>query len=222
MTRSWTLSNNYIFDFEGWYYLPLDGGVFWNGSVHWTSLQRHPLLDFHSDSLYFNVDEEQLRRMPPMPPVPVGWFEKGRHSYFGESSGHLHYIHHIYKLESMISYLDVYEMEVDYSGWFLKFRVNLFNFSFPEFSILCVVRGGRELDEEEFYLVLKISDKVLRYNFKATTLKELPDVNSGRAWTVEPVPISPNMIYIPMFPKGLLDDDDDDDVHQYIESLSLV
>ncbi|PON51063.1 hypothetical protein PanWU01x14_219210 [Parasponia andersonii] len=69
-----------------------------------------------------------------------------------------------------MSYLDVHEMEMDYSGWFLKFRVDLFMLSeaYPDilfqdlflFSMVCVVRGEPE-EEAESCLVLKISGKVM-------------------------------------------------------------
>ncbi|PON92415.1 hypothetical protein TorRG33x02_117390 [Trema orientale] len=162
-------------------------GVFWNGSVHWISLW--------GVSLYFNVSEERLSSLP-MPPVPDGWNEDKKHMFSGESRGHLHFTRQIYHTQT--PHLDVYEMEMDYSGWFVKFRVNLSELLIASpkmikrnkfqpanlheyvFSVLCVVRG--ELDEES-YLVLKIRDKVKRYNFKTSTFHKLCQIEPSRPRT---------------------------------------
>ncbi|PON51055.1 hypothetical protein PanWU01x14_219130 [Parasponia andersonii] len=85
----------------------------------------------------------------------------------------------------------MYKTEMDYSGWFVKFRVDLSELliAYPKtikrnkfqpanlqeyvFSVLSIVRG--ELDEES-YLVLKIRDKVMRYNFKTSTFHKLCEI----------------------------------------------
>ena len=186
------------------------------GLLEWFYSLRN-LLNLSSNTLYFNVEEERLSPMPPMPLIPDDWIETKRHRYFGESSGHLHYIHHIYKLENMISYSDVYEMEVDYSGWFLKFHLDLLEFSIAVpniismnrgkfkdyvFSMLCFVRA--EVEEGESYLVMKIRNKIIRYNFKTRTCKEIFDIESDPA------------------PDIYFDSLDDPYVYPYIESLAFV
>ncbi|KAA8533899.1 hypothetical protein F0562_031416 [Nyssa sinensis] len=151
-------------------------GVYWNGAIHWISSWE--------DSLYFNVDEERLETML-MPLVPDGWDER-RFGYFGESRDHLHLVE-IYGPST--SRFNVYEMERDYSKWFVKFRVDLDPVStvFPEmirshlhpwdlryfsFVLLSLVRG--EKDEDSF-VVLHITGKAIRYNFVDTTFKKLCD-----------------------------------------------
>ncbi|GMN41043.1 hypothetical protein TIFTF001_010274 [Ficus carica] len=133
--------------------------------------------------------------------------------YYGESRVHLHLVDHIFDLQT--PRFDVLEMEMDYSGWFVKFRVDLSDIAsaFPvivrrefddgmkrhkyNFSVLCVVRS--EVDEES-YLVLQIPGKVIRYNFKNRTFFKLCDyvTDSSLPEIVGPV------------------------AHQYFESLALV
>ncbi|KAL7229417.1 hypothetical protein ACSBR2_008011 [Camellia fascicularis] len=153
-------------------------GVFWNGALHWVSISG-------GDSLYFNVDEERLETMP-MPPIPDGWEER-RLRYFRESRDHLHLIE-IYGPRT--TQFNVYEMERDYCGWFVKYRVdldaipNLFpvmirssldpsDLHYYQFVILGLI--GEESDEEPF-LVLHIPGKVIRYNFRDKSFRELFDV----------------------------------------------
>ena len=157
-------------------------GVFWDGAVHWISPW--------GPSLRFDVDEERMREMP-MPPVPHALEGIDRmFGYFGESRGRLHFVDNV--LEPGKSRLNVYEMERDCSGWFVKYTVDLSELSavFPEmilssepdaepspdeyhFSVFCVVRGEVE---EDSYLVVNIPEKILRYNFKSRTFCKLCDV----------------------------------------------
>ncbi|CAL5322917.1 unnamed protein product [Camellia sinensis] len=153
-------------------------GVFWNGALHWIST-------FGGDSLYFNVDEERLETMP-MPPIPDGWEER-RPRYFRESRDHLHLIE-IYGPRTM--QFNVYEMERDYCEWFVKYQVDLDAIPnvFPEmirssldpsdlhyyqFVILGLIR---EESDEESFLVLHIPGKVIRYNFRDKSFRELFEV----------------------------------------------
>lgn len=122
-------------------------GVFWNGAIHWLS-------DW-GDSLCFDVEEEQMRDIP----MPSGNDDVRLYRYFGESGHHLHLVE-VYGSENL--QFDVYEMERDHSGWFVKYRVDLnpVAAAFPEtvrgyvdpvdlpsyaFSILCVIH--EETDE---------------------------------------------------------------------------
>ncbi|KAJ0099785.1 hypothetical protein Patl1_20714 [Pistacia atlantica] len=121
-------------------------GVFWKGAIHWICPS--------GTCFYFNVDEEKLRDMP-MPPIPEEWDER-RRSSFGESGGHLHLIENYGPGGTVFNVL---EMERDYSGWFVKYKVDLF---------------GEENDEDS-YLVVQIPKKVIRYNFKDQTFKKIHD-----------------------------------------------
>ena len=175
--------------------------------------------------MYFNLEEEKLRPMP-LPLIPEDWDGERTYSYFGESMGHLHLIDNVYNLQT--PYFDVYEMEMDYSGWFVKFRVDMFQLPivFPEtirrknfqpenlgdydFSLLCVVRT--ELDDES-YLVLQIKGKVIRYNFKTRTFSKICDVEAGCARRNKAVRLQNRALV--MLPEL-------SDVYQFIESLAFV
>ncbi|XVF49412.1 hypothetical protein PTKIN_Ptkin04bG0009800 [Pterospermum kingtungense] len=155
-------------------------GVYWNGAIHWLS-------DWGDSSLCFDVEQEQIRDMPmPIMTTPFVNGDTLSYRYFGESGGHLHLIevHGSDNLE-----FDVYEMEKDYSGWFVKYKVDLnpIAAAFPEmargyvdpidlhfyaFSILCVVHG--ETDEDSF-MVLHLPNKAIRYNFKDSSFTKLHD-----------------------------------------------
>lgn len=75
--------------------------------------------------------------------------------------------------------VDVYEMERDYSGWFVKLSADLYALEIPRdplyclFGILCVVRMERD---EESFLVLHVPDKILCYSFGDGTLEKICDV----------------------------------------------
>ncbi|XP_024029693.1 F-box protein At5g07610-like [Morus notabilis] len=192
-TGPWRLCSN-LGSFPAQFSTQFNDGVFWNGAVHWFCPS--------GTSLYFKVDEERLGEIP-MLPVPDDFDPLNRMlAYFGESRDHLHFVDHIH--ESGEVRLNVYEMERDYSGWFVKYRVDLSRVStaFPElipsslfdqltsqmqyhlFSVLCVVR-------------------VLRYNFESTTLYNLRDTVPAGMETI-----------LHMSLVGY--------VHQYIESLACV
>ncbi|KAK6117894.1 hypothetical protein DH2020_048362 [Rehmannia glutinosa] len=79
-----------------------ENGVYWNGAIHWIN-------NGIGDSLYFNIDDQNLRIMP-MPPIPDGWDWRSNY-YFGESCDHLHYI----EIISPQIQFNVYEMRRDYS-----------------------------------------------------------------------------------------------------------
>ncbi|KAM7499505.1 hypothetical protein LguiA_023919 [Lonicera macranthoides] len=156
-------------------------GVFWNGAINWSSRWV--------DSLYFNVEEEQIGTIP-MPPIPED-FEERRLRYFGVSNNHLHLVE-IYGPCTTI--FNVYEMERDYSGWFVKFRVDLDALmnAFPEsisryldpsdlhyykFVILGLVRGE---DDEDSFIVLHVPGKAILYRFRDRIFKKLYDFPPGQ------------------------------------------
>ncbi|KAJ7970617.1 F-box protein [Quillaja saponaria] len=173
------------------------GGVYWNGSVHWVSTL--------GKSMYFKIDTDQALELP-MPPIP-NFCHQRKFNYFGESRDHLHLIE-IYNLQKLE--FNVYEMEWDYSGWFVKYHVDLdhprlsFELKGYMFSILCVVRGE---SDEDSYLVIHVPGKVLRFTFQDKTFHNLYDI-----------------------PTADIDDFDawcplryaSTDAYQYIESLACV
>ncbi|KAA8535691.1 hypothetical protein F0562_030694 [Nyssa sinensis] len=109
-------------DPEGPSDMVFDKALFWNGSIHWLSRQSET-------SLCFDTDQECLKTIP-MPPIEEGENERTS-CYFGESGGHLHLA---VLSGSHSALLNVFEMEPDYSKWFVKYRVDLDSVvaSFPE------------------------------------------------------------------------------------------
>ncbi|KAH9648011.1 F-box protein [Citrus sinensis] len=190
-TASWRLSG---LPFVLPYNLKHKVGVFWNGALHW--------IDPFYSCLCFKVDEEQLQEMP-MPPfqVPSNSIERlgmmvaealGRIVVcFGESREHLHIVVNNDRCRKKFN---VYEMKRDYSGWFVKYHVDLDALidAFPEidaslddfqqpsayneYSILGIIR---EANDEEPYMVLHIPGKAIRYNLNDKTFTKICDFDPG-------------------------------------------
>lgn len=148
--------------------------VYWNGSVNWFGNNV-------DDGLYFNVEKESFATMA-MPARP----DNKRVRYMQESCEHLHLID-IHGPRT--TQFKVYEMQRDYSGWFVKYEVDIENVmnAFPEsisknlpvsdqfyykFLTTSIVRG--ENDDDSF-LVLSVPGKVIRYNFADNSFTVLRD-----------------------------------------------
>ncbi|KAI8557999.1 hypothetical protein RHMOL_Rhmol04G0054800 [Rhododendron molle] len=163
----------------------------------------------------------------PMPALP-GFrrhFRNGKLMLLGESNGHLHLI-----AELLTTKFQVFEMENDYSGWFVKYHVDLDGFvaAFPAivhsylehftnvrreyyaFSRLGVIR---EENEDESLLLLNVPGKIVSYSLKDGTLKELLDLLPDDERYVKRLPGSSNVCG-PRFTNN--------NVFRYIESLALV
>ncbi|KAL0304055.1 UNVERIFIED_CONTAM: hypothetical protein Sradi_6273600 [Sesamum radiatum] len=134
-------------------------GVYWNGSVHWINEEAEEILNTWT----------MLR-----PGAVDGYgYPYGRNvGYFGESCDHLHIIVS-YDTETA---LDVYEMERDYSEWFVKYRVDrtAVAAAFPQmryghFSVFSLVRGKEECS----FLLLRTPSKVVRVNLVCNTFEEI-------------------------------------------------
>ncbi|KAG8381564.1 hypothetical protein BUALT_Bualt06G0134700 [Buddleja alternifolia] len=150
-SRDWRVSESD----EYFYYSSkahFDRGAYWNGGVHW-----------HCDTdnwLYFNIDQEKLNIMPSPEKFDECLLERS-FVYFGESNGHLHVVED-YNQDSC---LYVYEMERDYSGWYVKYKVSLdtiaemMKLRYPiedgDITLLSIIRGERDGDEYSF-LVLQV------------------------------------------------------------------
>ncbi|KAF5932781.1 hypothetical protein HYC85_028952 [Camellia sinensis] len=145
-------------------------GVFLNGALHWISTS--------------GGDSFVLKRCRCLLSLTVG---RSRLRYFGESRDHLHLIE-IYGPRT--TQFNVYAMERDYRGWFVKYRVDIdaipnaflemirssldpSDLHYYQFVILGLIR--EEKDEESF-LVLHIPGKVIRYNFRNKSFRELFDI----------------------------------------------
>jgi len=145
-------------------------GVFWNGALHWISLRN--------SSFYFDIDQDIIKVMP-MPPTNPG-IDKIRVEYFGVCQGHLNLIQ---TSGSSITRFDILEMKSDYSGWNVKYHVNLealtaLYFERPEllnhsrFSVLLVHE-----EESSSSLVLQIQDKIISYDIRSGRFIKLHDLS---------------------------------------------
>lgn len=147
-----------------------DTGLYWNGAINWFNKS-----EIRQHSVYYNVDEERLGFFP-LPPMLEGNNLYGRElTHYGESRGHLHLV----EIYDRMHLVHVYEIERDYSGWFLKFSVDFDTLGVPRdtrfspFSILSVVQMERD---DESFLVLNVPRKIMRYYFGDGTLKKICDM----------------------------------------------
>ncbi|KAK3219044.1 hypothetical protein Dsin_013014 [Dipteronia sinensis] len=172
-TGSWRDSGNPFIIFDE---MLFNRGVYWNGSLHWVG---------NGDlSLRFDVQKELMLTMP-MPPIPEEHLER-KLSYFGESGGHL-YLIEIYDPRTAV--FDVMEMRSDYSGWSVKYHVDINNLKACYYNAM--VRKHRYVfsvlhilhrqvgDEDESVLALQIRGALLLYNLGDNTFMELPDMFSS-------------------------------------------
>ncbi|CAL5366786.1 unnamed protein product [Camellia sinensis] len=153
-------------------------GVYWNGAINW----------FNSlgDSLYFNMEGERVRTIP-MPLIPHGDWKRRPFRYYGESNDHLHFV----EIYGPRTQFDVYEIERDYSGCFVKYHVDLgsVRVAFPQmmqrisrdtmyylFAILSIVREKK--DDEDSFMVLHIPGKILRYSLGDESFEKICDVGA--------------------------------------------
>ncbi|XP_023753253.1 F-box protein At5g07610 [Lactuca sativa] len=181
-TGKWKISDDYM-SLPDYYIPPLDYIVFWNQAIHWVPF---------GDKSYFKLDTEEFQSLPL--PVRVASSEADESMdhimtlYFGESRGHLHLVKRVDPSESRL-HLNVFEMLNDYSGWFLKYRVDLDELpdAYPEiinsyfdplslgyyiFDVFDVVRGE---EEEETFMVIRVPGKVIRYNVVDKSFKQISD-----------------------------------------------
>lgn len=176
-TGSWRPSgNSYTVDEVDFPETSFHGGVYWNGAVNWLNLGP-------GDSLYFHIDQERLGTIP-MPPAPHGkWWYDRAYMYYGKSRGHLHLI----EMYNQTTRLTVYEMERDYSGWFVKYNVDIatVGIAFPELvqipnnwyigcSVLDIVR---EESDEESYMVISVGGKFVEYRLVDGSFKTICDAS---------------------------------------------
>ncbi|XP_028072839.1 uncharacterized protein LOC114275050 [Camellia sinensis] len=155
--------------------VPLLFSVFWNGAIHGIS--------YGNVHARFELEEEKLIHTP-MPRNPkILSYDKIR--YFGECGGDLLLIQTPQRCATGFRIL---QMHRDYCKWIVKYQVYLrpILFVLPktarktiitrcEFNVLWVVKGANKKD---FTLVVSILGKVISYNVKSKTLKELHDLST--------------------------------------------
>ncbi|XP_052182933.1 F-box protein At5g07610-like isoform X1 [Diospyros lotus] len=106
-TGKWVLSTASFDDSCGALF---ENGIFLNGKIHWPSCSE--------TSIYYDLNRAKVLQMPM--PMPVSW--SGGLRRFEESGGRLLFVSFS---EPRNTQFDVFEMQRDYSTWFLKYRVDL-------------------------------------------------------------------------------------------------
>lgn len=101
--------------------------------------------------------------------VPLMMTYKEGATYFGESRGHLHLI------SIGRPSFTKFELERDYSGWFVKYKVDLENSAYCGFAILFLAREENEAAEDDSCMFLRISGKLISYNIRDGTFKTVMD-----------------------------------------------
>ncbi|KAL6139480.1 hypothetical protein ACLB2K_057784 [Fragaria x ananassa] len=166
-TRSWRLLDS---SFSINNRICFNDVVFLNGAIHWVGL--------HCELSYFHVDEERIGHVPSHPrymEIEKSWRRRASR-YFRESvdKRHLQLID-IYR--PCISRFEVLEMGNDYSGWFVKYLVDLDPIStvYPRFQrnhVLILFLAQEEKEGEECSsLLMHIPGKAFSYNLKSKTAK---------------------------------------------------
>ncbi|XVF26473.1 hypothetical protein REPUB_Repub14bG0019300 [Reevesia pubescens] len=148
-------------------------GVFWNGALHWIG----------RGNLGLRFDTKREFMMPnPMPPIQEGR-TKRRLGYFGESGGHLFLIE---TYGPLTAGFDVMEMKAHYSGWFLKYHLNLDMVALQcpairrcnKLSILHIAHQ-QVGDEDELFMVIHVPGEFVTLKIKDNTLLELQTNNQA-------------------------------------------
>lgn len=164
-TRSWKV---FRANFPAKFDMNFSRGVHCNGLISW--------IGDASKVLLYDTDEHRFRTVPS-PPGHGGY---RWHRYFGESCGHLHLIE---ISRPQLSQFEVLEMEKDYSGWFVKYNVDLnaISSAFPEmvcnplepyYSFVVVF-----VDEHDSSILLHIPCKVISYNLRDKKVCDLTPKN---------------------------------------------
>ncbi|KAJ8436323.1 hypothetical protein Cgig2_005247 [Carnegiea gigantea] len=163
-SKLWRLSK--ALDFLAPRDIDFKGGVYCNRAVHWTKRTHR--------GLYFDVENEEINHMPELP-------RKEHYSceYFGQSKGCLYCV---FTMEGL-HYYELFEMEKDYSSWFLKSKIELdaLAFNFPKMTkeinyqnprfkyqchVLSVLRGR---NGKVVKIILSIPGEIIAYNCKKKT-----------------------------------------------------
>ncbi|KAG8372406.1 hypothetical protein BUALT_Bualt12G0062900 [Buddleja alternifolia] len=166
-------------------------GIYWKNSLHY-------LNPYSGVSCYFRIEDETLRSLP-MPPMQSEVYTEKRSWYMGQSGGHLHLVD-IQKNIIRDPPIGIYELMDDYSGWELKFRVELglIGSKYPEmvhyidviqlvfpgegdnshrigryytYTVLSVIQ--KEGEEDFMEIVMSIPHKIICYNPRDNTSKVL-------------------------------------------------
>lgn len=141
-------------------------GVFWKGALHW--IGRGNL------ALRFDTETELMVTMP-MPPILEGWTER-KLRYFGESGSRL------FLIETSGPHtdnrFDVMEMKADYSGWFVKYHIDLDMLGFEPGPLAMLHISDQHVgDEDESFMVVHVAGGFFIWKLRNSTLMELQTEN---------------------------------------------
>ncbi|XP_040369590.1 F-box protein At5g07610 [Rosa chinensis] len=167
-TRSWRLLDS---SFDTQPQVRYEEGVYCNGAVHWVGTD--------CEMSYYHIDEERVGLVDGFPRSHEKNLYTRLSRYFREShgGGHLHLID-IYGYS--LTKFEVMEMGRDYSGWFVKYNVDLDPLctTSPQilraiFVLLTLAPEENEEDEESSSLLLHTPGKVISYNLRNKTFKSI-------------------------------------------------
>ncbi|XP_052181876.1 F-box protein At5g07610-like [Diospyros lotus] len=164
-TRKWDLSTASFVDSCGALF---ENGIFLNGKIHWPSCSK--------TSIYYDLNRAKVLEMPMPMPMPVSRSRELRR--FEESGGRLLFVSFS---EPRNTQFDVFEMQRNYSTWFLKYRVDLRvgAAAFPgllssPYFLLCFVGGEVE---GELCMILYIAGQVVYYNIAHRSFRKVCDLH---------------------------------------------
>lgn len=173
-TGSWSPSSQPITAFTPVYSSDInyENSVYCNGRIHWITES--------SACFYFDLDRQRLETMPS-PPIGLRFDPTRRTIHIGESQNHV-YVTEIYASHNSLT---VYQMKSDYSGWFLKYDVDLSPVAqvFPQMKeaapddVYLLSLVTKENFEEDSFLVLHIPGKAIHYNLVDRSFKGICDIS---------------------------------------------
>ncbi|XP_026395716.1 F-box protein At5g07610-like [Papaver somniferum] len=152
--------------------IPSYRGFYWNGCLNWIKSGIHTLV-------YFDIAQQVLKSSPFSD-------EMDKYSstveYYGECMGHLYLI--LRDKASTSNCFNVFEMEIDYSGWKPISRVDLgelanqygsgVSISYLYYRILKVFVEG-EGDEDELKALILLPYEIISYNLKKESFNKICD-----------------------------------------------
>ncbi|XP_050383934.1 F-box protein At5g07610-like [Argentina anserina] len=161
-TKSWRLLDS---SFETQAQIPYKDGVYCNGALHWVGLC--------CEMAYFHLEEQRVGLVDGLPRFEEKWGDRDFRYFMKSVDGHLHLID-IYS--PCYTTFEVLEMRSDYSGWFVKYNVDLdpFYTAYPRIPLLVVLFLAKgENEEGSSSLLLYGPGKVFFYNLKSNTVKSI-------------------------------------------------
>ncbi|KAI3965569.1 hypothetical protein MKX01_010526 [Papaver californicum] len=174
-------------------------GVFWNGSLHW--------IDANASLVYFDIDREVIGEVSrPYQDIPR-YFSDHTINSFGEFGGHLFCIE-VSNVEA--SRFKVLEMDTGYTGWNVKYRVDLEGLRelYPRLSFDCgynlISFEEEKEDSPKLILLIHESEVVISYDLVNMSSVKIGKVAPGHN-TQKGIPFQEEYSF-----------------HKYIESLAYV